>query len=400
MYNHVPPYLGDPILSLMEVFMADKNPVKANLSIGLYYDANGKIPVLSSVRKARDIVGKNDAPYTYLPMEGRNTYRTAIQKLVFGEDCPALAEGRIATIHSLGGSGAIRVGADFIKAQFPNTEFWISDPTWDNHSAIISAAGFKVHTYPYYDPETNGVAFDGMLALFNVLPAQSAVLLQPCCHNPTGLDLTMDQWKQIVEVFKERNLIPFLDTAYQGFGDGVKEDSAVVRMFADSGLPAIVSNSFSKNFSLYGERVGGLSFVCPTQKEAELVLGQLKLTVRKIYSSPAITGSAMVDTVLSTPELKAEWIDEVTDMRVRIKDMRTKIRDTLTKMVPGQDFEYFTKQRGMFSYTGLSAEEVESLRVEDSVYLIRSGRMCVAGLNDSNIDHVARSMAKVFAARK
>jgi len=399
MFEHVDLYGGDPILSLLETFHADPRPHKVNLSIGLYYDAAGKIPVLGSVREAAEMVRAKQAPHTYLPMEGLASYREAVQKLVFGADSEVVRQQRVATIQSIGGSGAIRVAAEFLKTYFPNSGVWVSDPTWDNHRALFAGAGTAVHTYPYYDAATNGLKFDELIATFDALPEQSIVLLQPCCHNPTGIDLSQDQWHEIIRVAARRKLIPFMDMAYQGFGDSLDEDIWAIRAMADAGLVFVVSNSFSKNFSLYGERVGGLSVVCPTQQEAERVLGQLKAAVRRIYSNPPSHGAQLVATVLHDARLTALWHAEVTDMRERIKSMRTKLKQVLQQRLPEISADYFVTQRGMFSYTGISADEVDVLREEKGVYLVRSGRMCVAGLNDGNIDYVAESIADVLKRR-
>lgn len=399
MFEHVDLYAGDPILSLLEVFHADVRPHKVNLSIGLYYDAVGKIPVLGSVREAAEIVRAKQEPHTYLPMEGMALYREAVQKLVFGADSEVVRQQRVATIQSVGGSGAIRVAAEFLRAYFPNSDVWVSDPTWDNHRALFAGAGTAVHTYPYYDATTNGLKFDELIATFDALPAHSIVLMQPCCHNPTGIDLSQEQWLEVIRVAARRKLIPFLDMAYQGFGDSLDEDIWAIRAMADAGLVFVVSNSFSKNFSLYGERVGGLSVVCPTQQEASRVLGQLKAAVRRIYSNPPLHGAQLVATVLHDSRLASLWESEVTEMRERIKSMRSKLKAVLEQRLPEISADYFVTQRGMFSYTGITADEVDVLREEKGVYLIRSGRMCVAGLNDGNIDYVAESIADVLKRR-
>ena len=399
MFEHVDLYAGDPILSLLETFHADPRPHKVNLSIGLYYDADGKIPVLGSVRQAAELIHAKQAPHTYLPMEGMALYREAVQKLVFGADSEVLRQQRVATIQSIGGSGAIRVAAEFLKAYFPNSGVWISDPTWDNHRALFAGVGTAVHTYPYYDAATNGLKFDELIATFDALPEHSIVLLQPCCHNPTGIDFSKDQWHEIIRVAARRKLIPLMDMAYQGFGDSLEEDIWAIRAMVDAGLVFMVSNSFSKNFSLYGDRVGGLSVVCPTSQEASRVLGQLKAAVRRIYSNPPLHGAQLVATVLHDARLTSLWESEVTGMRERIKSMRTKLKQVLQQRLPEISADYFVTQRGMFSYTGISADEVDILREEKGVYLVRSGRMCVAGLNDGNIDYVAESIADVLKRR-
>lgn len=307
-----------------------------------------------------------------------------------------LQQQRVATIQTLGGSGALKVGADFLKRYFPDSGVWVSDPTWENHVAIFTGAGFEVSTYPWYDESTHGVRFNDLLATLNTLPARSIVLLHPCCHNPTGADLTPSQWDAVIEIMKTRDLIPFLDIAYQGFGAGMEEDAYAIRAIASAGLPALVSNSFSKIFSLYGERVGGLSVVCEGADIAERVLGQLKATVRRIYSSPPNFGAQVVAAVLSDEALKAGWLAEVEAMRTRIMTMRQALVKVLNAEIPGRNFDYLLQQRGMFSYTGLSAKQVDRLRDEFGVYLIASGRMCVAGLNDANVQRVARAFAAVM----
>ena len=397
MFQNVDAYAGDPILSLMERFKEDPSPDKVNLSIGLYYNEAGIIPQLDAVAQAEARL--NAQPHgasLYLPMEGLVSYRNAIAPLLFGDDHPALRDGRIATIQTLGGSGALKVGADFLKRYFPGSQVWVSDPTWENHVAIFAGAGFEVHTYPWFDDATGGVRVDALLETLNTLPAQSIVLLHPCCHNPTGADLTNDEWDRVTEVLKARELIPFLDIAYQGFGAGMEEDAYAIRAIARAGLPALVSNSFSKIFSLYGERVGGLSVVCDDADAASRVLGQLKATVRRIYSSPPNYGAQVVATVLNDATLKASWLAEVEAMRLRILAMREELVKVLETAMPGRDFGYLLRQRGMFSYTGLSAAQVERLREEFGVYLIASGRMCVAGLNSHNVHRVAQAFAAVM----
>ncbi len=398
MFQHIDAYAGDPILSLMETFKTDPRADKVNLSIGLYYDAQGVIPQLDAVKQAYGrIEGRRNVPSLYLPMEGMKPYREGIQSLLFGADSAAVKAGRVATIQTLGGSGALKVGSDFLKRYFPQSEVWVSDPTWDNHVAIFEGAGFKVHTYPYFDPKTLGVAFDAMLGALSALPAKSIVLLHPCCHNPTGSDLTPAQWDRVIEVVRARELIPFLDIAYQGFGAGMEQDAYAIRALAAAGLPFLVANSFSKIFSLYGERVGGLSVVCSEAAVAERVLGQLKATVRRNYSSPPMLGAELVNAVLADQALKAGWLAEVEGMRTRIIAMRETLVGALKTTLPGRNFDYLVEQRGMFSYTGLSAAQVDRLREEFGIYLVRSGRICVAGLNDGNVGRVAEAFAKVMA---
>ena len=397
MFQKVDAYAGDPILTLMERFKEDPRSDKVNLSIGLYYNEDGIIPQLQAVAEAEARL--NAQPHgasLYLPMEGLNSYRHAIAPLLFGADHPVLQQQRVATIQTLGGSGALKVGADFLKRYFPESGVWVSDPTWENHVAIFAGAGFEVSTYPWYDEATNGVRFNDLLATLKTLPARSIVLLHPCCHNPTGADLTNDQWDAVIEILKARELIPFLDIAYQGFGAGMEEDAYAIRAIASAGLPALVSNSFSKIFSLYGERVGGLSVLCEDAEAAGRVLGQLKATVRRNYSSPPNFGAQVVAAVLNDEALKASWLVEVEEMRTRILAMRQELVKVLSTEMPERNFDYLLNQRGMFSYTGLSAAQVDQLREEFGVYLIASGRMCVAGLNTQNVHRVAKAFAAVM----
>lgn len=396
MFENVEAYAGDPILSLVETFNQDPRTPKVNLGIGLYYDGDGHIPLLPSVRQAELDHVQKAGPRPYQPMEGAANYRQAIQALVFGPDHEAVKSGRIATIQTIGGSGALKIGADLIRRYFSQSQVWVSNPTWDNHRAMFEGAGFRVNDYPYYDPATCGLKFDEMLSAIAKLPERSVVLLHPCCHNPTGVDLSREQWSQVIEVMKERGLIPFLDIAYQGFGDGIEEDAFAIRAMTDAGLSFFVSNSFSKNLSFYGERCGGLSVVCKDAEEAGRVLGQMKATVRRNYSSPPTHGGQVAAAVMGSPALRGQWEQEVAQMRERIKAMRAQLHQVLAAKLPDRDFSYFVKQRGMFSYTGLTPEQVERLREEFAVYLVRSGRMCVAGLNAANVDYVANAMAKVL----
>ena len=399
MFQHVDPYAGDPILSLMEDFNKDERTQKVNLSIGLYYNEDNIVPQLNAVKKAyKNIEAGNEKVKLYLPMDGLKSYNEATQKLVLGEDSQVRKDGRAVTIQTLGGSGALKVGADFIKKYFPESDIWVSQPTWDNHIAIFNGAGVNSHFYPYFDAATNGVNVPAMLETLNTLPAKAVVLLHPCCHNPTGADLTPAEWDQVIEVLKARDLLPFLDIAYQGFGQGIEEDAYLIRALDKSGMNFIVSNSFSKIFSLYGERVGGLTFVCDDQATAQKVLGQLKATVRRIYSSPATTGALLVNDVLNNEALTAEWKEELKEMRERIIAMRKLLEAKLSQALPERDFSYLVKQQGMFSYTGLTGEQVDILKDKYGIYLVRSGRMCAAGLNLNNIDYVAESFAAVLKA--
>jgi aromatic-amino-acid transaminase len=397
MFQHVDAYAGDPILSLMEEFVKDQRSQKVNLSIGLYYNEENIVPQLNCVQTAcKNIAADNNKVKLYLPMDGLKAYNQATQALLLGNDSPARNAGRAVTIQTLGGSGALKVGADFLKKYFPESEVWVSQPTWENHIAIFNGAGIQSNFYPYFDASTNGINIKAMLDTLRTLPAKSIVLLHPCCHNPTGADLTPAEWDQVIAVLKQNDLIPFLDIAYQGFAQGLEQDAYAIRALDQTGMSFIVSNSFSKIFSLYGERVGGLTFVCDDAATAQTVLGQLKATVRRIYSSPATTGALLVDNVLNTPELNKQWQAELNEMRERILTMRQLLSNKLSQTLPDQDFGYLVKQQGMFSYTGLSAAQVDRLKEEFGIYMVRSGRMCVAGLNLNNIDYVADAIAQVI----
>jgi aromatic-amino-acid transaminase len=396
MFQHLDPYAGDPILSLNEAYGNDPRPNKINLSIGIYFDDDGHIPVLRCVRDAEAQLLAEGAAKPYLPIEGAPACRRAVQQLLFGPEHEAVRGNRIATLQTVGSSGGLKVGADFLKRWFPDSQVWVSDPTWDNHRSMFEGAGFTVNTYPYYDAASGGLNFDGMLATLRTLPPRSIVLLHACCHNPTGVDLTTAQWERLIPVLRERELLPYLDLAYQGYGDGIEADAFAVRALADSKLSFFIANSFSKSMSLYGERAGALSVVCPSADEAALALGQLKATVRRNYSSPPIHAGLVVAKVLGDPALRAAWEADVAAMRERILAMRRSLHAVLKSKLPGRNFDYFLTQRGMFSYTGLTAAQVDRLREDHAVYLVRSGRMCVAGLNTKNVEATAVAMAAVL----
>ena len=387
----------DPILGMTEAFNADTRTNKVNLGVGVYYDDNGKLPLLAAVREAEKTRLEAAPARGYLPIEGFGAYNQAVQQLLFGKDSPLLAAGRVATFEALGGTGGLKIGADFLKRLAPNAEVWISDPSWENHRALFEGAGFKVNAYPYYDSATHGVNFQGMLAALNAMPAGAIVVLHACCHNPTGVDLGVEQWKQVVEAVRGRGLVAFLDMAYQGFGDGIEEDAAALRLFADSGLPFFVSSSFSKSFSLYGERVGALSIVTLDRDETARVTSQVKRVIRTNYSNPPTHGAAIVAAVLSTPELRKLWEQELAGMRERIRQMRVQLVEKLKARGVKQDFSFVTTQRGMFSYSGLTSAQVDRLREEFGIYAIATGRICLAALNSRNIDAVADAIAKVVA---
>jgi aromatic-amino-acid transaminase len=385
----------DPILGITEAFNADQNPAKINLGVGVYYADNGKVPLLSCVQKAEAMLMEQPAPRTYLPIEGLAAYDKAVQELVFGADSDIIQGRRAVTVQTLGGTGALKVGADFLKRFAPGADVYISDPSWENHRALFESAGFTVNNYRYFDSATHGVNFDGMLADLKAMPRGAIVVLHACCHNPTGADLTSAQWDQVIAAVTAGGLTPFLDMAYQGFGAGIAEDGAVVRRFAATGVPLLVSNSFSKSFSLYGERVGALSVVAASAEEAARLLSQLKRVVRTNYSNPPVHGGKVVATVLTTPALRQLWEDELAGMRVRIKEMRIEFVQKLKEKAPSHDFEFVREQVGMFSYSGLTKAQVERLR-EQSIYALDTGRICVAALNSGNIDIVIDAIAKVL----
>ncbi len=395
-FAEVPLAPKDPILGVTEAFVADTRPEKVNLGVGVYYDENGKLPLLASVRKAEDQLAAEHAARGYLPIDGINAYNHAVQSLLLGADSAVLAEKRAVSVQALGGTGGLRVGADLLRRFGGARTVYISDPSWENHRALFEAAGFTVQTYPYYDAASHGVRFDGLLQCVDSAAPGSIFVLHACCHNPTGVDLTAEQWEQLIPRLLARGHIPFLDIAYQGFGDGIDADAAVVRRFARENAPFLVSSSFSKSFSLYGERVGALTVVLPTAEEAQRVLSQLKRVVRASYSSPPTHGGRIVATVLGTPALRAVWEDELAGMRTRIKAMRGALVAGLKAAGVSRDFSFVERQRGMFSYSGLTAEQVERLRAEHGIYAVSSGRICVAALNDGNVGRIAKAIATVL----
>ncbi|MGN6527882.1 MAG: aromatic amino acid transaminase [Burkholderiaceae bacterium] len=387
----------DPILGLNEQFNADPNPAKVNLGVGVYTDENGKLPLLGCVAAAEKQLVEAQKARGYLPIDGIAAYDKAVQGLVFGAESAAVKDGRVATVQALGGTGGLKVGADFLKRLRPEATVLISDPSWENHRALFTQAGFPVETYPYYDAGKRGIAFDALVAKLEASPAGTIVVLHACCHNPTGYDLAPAQWERIIAVVKARGLVPFLDMAYQGFGSGLAEDGAVVQQFLAAGLDFFVSTSFSKSFSLYGERVGALSVVCASKDEASRVLSQLKIMIRTNYSNPPTHGAQVVATVLTTPALRAQWEGELAGMRDRIKRMRRALVEQLAAAGVKGDLGFIVEQNGMFSYSGLTAAQMQRLRSEFGVYGVDSGRICVAALNDHNLAYVAKAIAAVSA---
>ena len=386
----------DPTLGPTEAFNRDVDPNRVNLGVGIYLTDEGRIPILRAVAEAEQRQAAIAAPRGYLPIDGIAAYDTAVQKLLLGESSPLIAAGRAITAQSLGGTGALKIGADLLKKVLPDASVAISDPTWENHRAVFESAGFPVVTYPYYDANTRGVRFDAMVAFLRTLAPRTIIVLHACCHNPTGADLTADQWQALLEVLREHDLLPFLDIAYQGFARGIEEDGAVVRQFAQSGMPLLIASSFSKSFSLYGERVGALTIIDGSQDESARVLSQLKRVIRANYSTPPTHGGAVVTTVLTTPQLRASWIVELTEMRERIRHMRSALVERLQVHGAKRDFSFVLSQNGMFSYSGLTAEQVDHLREEFHIYAVSTGRICVAALNSRNVDYVAKAITAVL----
>ncbi|EJN28847.1 MULTISPECIES: amino acid aminotransferase [Pseudomonas] len=386
----------DPILGLNEAFNADTRTTKVNLGVGVYCNEEGRIPLLRAVIEAETVRAAQHASRGYLPIDGIAAYDQAVQKLLFGNDSPLISAGRVITTQAVGGTGALKIGADFLKQLLPNAVVAISDPSWENHRALFETAGFPVQNYRYYDAATHDVNRAGMLEDLNALPNGSIIILHACCHNPTGVDLTPADWNNVLEVVKAKGHVPFLDMAYQGFGDGIDEDAAAVRLFAESGLTFFVSSSFSKSFSLYGERVGALSIISESKEESARVLSQVKRVIRTNYSNPPTHGASIVAAVLNSPELRAQWEAELAEMRLRIRGMREQMVALLAEKAPGRDFSFVGRQRGMFSYSGLTTEQVHRLRNEFGIYALDTGRICVAALNQSNIKAVTDAIVQVI----
>lgn len=385
----------DPILGVTEAYNADPNPKKVNLGVGVYYDAAGKVSMLQCVRQAERRLLESGLPRNYLPIDGLPAYDRAVRDVVFGADSPLIKAERAITLQTLGGTGALKVAADFLRRLNGKAAVWISDPSWENHRALFEAAGFTVKTYPYYDPPTRGLNFSGMVAALESVPAGDIVVLHACCHNPTGVDLQPEQWTRVIDVVRARGIVPVLDIAYQGFAEGLDADGAVVRRFAEVCCPVFVATSYSKSFGLYGERIGALSVVTASKDESARVLSQLKRVVRTNYSNPPTYGGQIVASVLTTPELRAMWERELGEMRDRIKSMRRALVEKVQAQARGADFSFVLRQRGLFSYTGLSKDAVRRLREEFAIYAIDSGRICIAALNDHNVEYVASAIAKV-----
>lgn len=386
----------DPILGLTEAFRKDDNPRKINLTSGVYQDESGVNPVLKSVKQAERILLEKETTKDYLGIGGENSYAGIVQGFLFGAEHPIVTEGRAATIHSPGGTGALRVGAEFLAGEFPGAAIWLSDPTWPNHHGVFRKGGLKLETYPYYDPASHGLRFEALLEALEQAPEGDVVLLHACCHNPSGVDPSEAQWDQIVELFARRPILPFLDFAYQGFGRGLDEDAYAVRAFAEAGVNMVISSSFSKNFGLYRERAGALTVVTGSREEAGRVMSKVKVTIRANYSNPPAHGGKVVELVISTPELVSLWREEVTAMRARIRHMRARFVETLKKKGVERNFDFLLEQIGMFSFSGIAKEEVIALREKYGIYMVESGRINMAAITEARMDYLCQSIAEVL----
>jgi aromatic-amino-acid transaminase len=395
-FSHIEQAPPDPIIGLTEAFNQDPNPAKINLGVGVYQDAAGKVPVLKAVREAELRWYHEEATKSYLPIDGLPAYNRAVQNLLFGADSQIIAESRAVTVQGLGGTGSLKIGADLLKRFLPNSEVWISNPSWENHQMLFESAGFKVNSYPYYDAETHGLDFNGMLESLKRLPARSIVVLHACCHNPTGVDLSAEQWSLVIDVIRRGEIVPFLDFAYQGFGQSLDADAFAVRAFAEAGIPCLIANSFSKSFALYRERVGALTITTTGAEESKRVLSQVKRIIRTNYSNPSSHGAQLVAMTLADAELRQSWEAELAEMRQRILQMREKFVARLIENGVEQDFSFIKQQRGMFSYSGLTPEQVKSLREKYSLYIVGTGRICLAAMNDKNIDYICNAIADVL----
>jgi aromatic-amino-acid transaminase len=399
-FSEIPLAPADPILGVTEAFKADSSPSKVNLGVGIYQDANGKMPILNTVKLATAKLIATEDTKAYTPVEGVLSYIAAVQELLFGKDSAVLKDKRVATVQTAGGSGGLKIGFDFLNRFFPDSTVYISDPSWENHRQIVEGAGFTAEQYPYYDPTTNGLKSAELLETLSSLAPRSIVLLHACCHNPTGVDLDAKTWREVVSICTKRELIPFIDFAYQGFGEGLNEDAFAVRLLAEEGVTFVVANSFSKSFALYRERVGTVSIVTGSAKEATSVMTQLRRGLRAVHSSPPSFGASVVSLGLTDPELRPLWENEVTEMRSRIQEMREAFSAKLASSVKNRDFSFILKQRGMFSYSGLTEQNIQALRELFHIYALNSGRICVAAMNHSNLDYICDSIAKVLANQK
>ena len=396
MFDHLTPVPPDPILGLTEAYRRDPNPRKVNLGAGVYRDAQGKTPILACVREAERRILADETSKAYLPIDGLPGLAQVVQALVFGPSHAVIEEGRAVTVQAPGGTGALRIAGDFLARVRPETTVWVSDPTWPNHYNVFRAAGLRVEVYPYFDSATLGVDFDRLLEALYRIPSGDVVVLHGCCHNPTGADLTPDQWRNVAQCLAERSLLPLVDFAYQGFGDGLDEDATGVRILVEHCPEVLVASSFSKNFGLYCERVGALTLVAHAPQAAQIALGYLKKAIRANFSNPPAHGARIVHTVLKDVRLRRQWEEEVATMRGRIHAMRHLLAETLQEKGAPRDFSFIVHQRGMFSYTGLTPEQVDALRERFSIYMVRSGRINVAGITEDNVEYVASAIVQVL----
>ncbi len=386
----------DPILGLTEAFLKDSNPDKINLGVGVYKDNFNKTPIFKTVKKAESILLEKEQTKSYLPISGSQEFCDLVQQLVLGKNSPCIQEKRIATVQTAGGTSALRVFADLIRTNTEIKKIWMSNPTWENHGKIFQLAGFETESYPYYNAETHDLDWDKMISTIEAIPEGDILLLHGCCHNPTGIDLNKEQWTTIANIVKEKRILPLIDFAYQGLGDGLEEDALGVRIIADIVPEVFICSSFSKNFGLYNERCGALIGICSDYDTCQKVLSQIKVVIRTNYSNPPAHGAYIVQTILGSNELRNEWEKEVEEMCTRIKNMRNLFVEKLKEKGITQDFSFIEKQRGMFSFSGLKKEQVLRLREEFSIYIVNSGRINVAGITTTNIDRLAEAISKVL----
>jgi aromatic-amino-acid transaminase len=399
-FSNIPAAVPDPILGVAEAFRADPHTDKVNLGVGVYQDNDGRTPILESIRRATALWTSKEDTKSYLTIDGVAAYNSGTQELLFGKDSAVIKDKRVMTMQSIGGTGALRLGAELIRQFFPGSALYVSDPSWENHKMLFQGSGLTVGSYPYYDAKTNGLKTDEMLTALRALPEHSVVLLHACCHNPTGVDIDLQTWEAVAEICAKHRLIPFLDSAYQGFAEGLQADARPIRLLADKGLTFIVTTSYAKSFSMYRERCGAMTVVTGSAQESSNLLTQMKRIVRTIYSSPASFGAQLVATVLTTPELRTMWEQELEGMRLRILEMRHAFTNTLREMIPDRDFSFIEKQRGMFSYSGLSKDVIRVLREQFHIHALDSGRICVAAMNTRNIEHICRSIATILKEQK
>jgi aspartate/tyrosine/aromatic aminotransferase len=397
MFEQFTPAPPDAILGLTEAFRKDPNPNKVNLGVGVYKDATGNTPILASVKEAEARLLQSEKSKSYLPIEGAPAFNSATQALLFGAEHEIIRSRRAATAQAPGGTGALRMAADTIARLMKGARVWISNPTWPNHPSVFQSAGLEVKVYPYFDAKRNDVDFDAMLATLREINAGDVVVLHGACHNPTGVDLSPAQWQAVAEVVAQRQLLPLVDFAYQGFADGIMEDAVGLHTLAKTGAEMLVANSYSKNFGLYNERIGALTLVAKNEEAAQTLLSHVKLAIRANFSNPPAHGGAIVATVLNDPQLRAQWEDEVGQMRDRINGMRHLLVETLNEKGVERDFSFITRQRGMFSFSGLNPDQVKALRDDYAIYIVGSGRISVAGLSEESMDYLCTAIGEVLA---